>query len=129
MEAKDVLILVKTYPEYSAKYTEIAQALKKKETIMRQLDMFEDKKDLEILPVRFLIHFRCESHKCNGHVMSILDWEFAQLYRNVRNDKDWTIKFEKKIKEICGSDRDTYLILGNMAKRPHFLYSRFFISS
>jgi flagellar biosynthesis/type III secretory pathway chaperone len=99
--------------------SDIEQALKKKETIMRQLDMFEDKKDLEILPVRFLMHFRCEGHECNGHVMSILDWEFAQLYRNVRNGKDWKIKIEKKIKDICGSDRDTYLILGNMAKRQH----------
>lgn len=99
--------------------SDIEQALKKKENIMRQLDMFEDKKDLEILPVRFLMHFRCEGHECNGHVMSILDWEFAQLYRNVRNGKDWKIKIEKKIKDICGSDKDTYLILGNMAKRQH----------
>jgi hypothetical protein len=76
--------------------SDIEQALKKKETIMRQLDMFEDKKDLEILPVRFLIHFRCEGHECKGHVMSIIDWEFAQLYRNVRNGKDWKIKIEKK---------------------------------
>ena len=98
---------------------DIDQVLKKKETIMKQLDMFEDKKDLEILPVRFLIHFRCEGHECNGHVMSILDWEFAQLYRNVRNNKDWKIKIEEKIRDICGPDKDTYLILGNMAKRQH----------
>ena len=102
--------------------SDIEQALKKKETIMRQLDMFEDKKDLEILPVRFLIHFRCEGHECKGHVMSIFDWEFAQLYRNVRNGKDWKTKIEKKIKDICGLDRDTYLILGNMAKRRHIFF-------
>ncbi|MGE0086032.1 MAG: hypothetical protein AB7S75_16610 [Desulfococcaceae bacterium] len=99
--------------------SDINQALKKKETIMKQLDMLEEKKDLEILPVRFLIHFRCEGHECNGHVMSILDWEFAQLYRNVRNGKDWKLKIENKIRDICGSDKDTYLILGNMAKRQH----------
>ncbi len=99
--------------------SDMEQALKKKETIMKQLDMFEDKKNLEILPVRFLIHFRCEGHECNGHVMSILDWEFAQLYRNVKNSRDWKIKIEKKIRDICGSDKDTYLILGNMAKRQH----------
>lgn len=59
--------------------TDIEQALRKKKTIMNQLDMFEDKKDLEILSYRFVLHFRCESSECNGHVMSILDWEFAQL--------------------------------------------------
>jgi hypothetical protein len=99
--------------------SDIEQALKKKETIMKQLDMFEDKKDLEILPVRFLIHFRCEGHECKGHVMSILDWEFSQLYRNIKNSRDWKLKIENKIRYICGSDRDTYLILGNMAKRQH----------
>lgn len=99
--------------------SDIVQALKKKDTIMKQLGMFEDKKDLEILPVRFLIHFRCEGHECKGHVMSILDWEFAQLYRKVRSNKDWKRKIEKKIRNICGSDKDTYLILGNMAKRRH----------
>ena len=50
--------------------SDIEQALKKKETIMKQLGMFEDKKDLEILPIRFLIHFGCEGHECKGHVMS-----------------------------------------------------------
>lgn len=101
------------------KINEIEQALKKKNTIMNQLDMFEDKKDLEILPIRFVLHFRCEGSECKGHVMSILDWEFAQLYRNVKNDKDWETKIEKKINEICGLKKDTYLILGNMAKRLH----------
>lgn len=99
--------------------TDIEQALRKKKTIMNQLDMFEDKKDLEILSYRFVLHFRCESSECNGHVMSILDWEFAQLYRKVKNSKDWKTKIEKKIKNICGPKKDTYLILGNMAKRQH----------
>lgn len=98
---------------------DIEQAKKKKEAIMKQLDMFEEKKDLEILPVRFLLNFRCEGSECNGHVMSILDWEFAQLYRKVKNNKDWKVKIENKVREICSPKKDTYLILGNMAKRQH----------
>ncbi|MDM8518214.1 hypothetical protein QUF76_18605, partial [Desulfobacterales bacterium HSG16] len=99
--------------------SDIEQALKKKNTIMSQLDMFEDKKELEILPVRFVLHFRCEGSECKGHRMSILDWEFAQLYRNVKNNRDWKSKIENKVNEICGPKKDTYLILGNMAKRQH----------
>jgi len=51
--------------------------------------------------------------------MSILDWEFAQLYRNVKNNSDWENKIEMKVNEICSPQKDTYLILGNMAKRQH----------
>ncbi len=99
--------------------SDIEQALKKKEAIMNQLDMFEDKKDLEILSVRFELHFRCKGLECKGHIMSILDWEFAQLYRNVKSDLYWKAKIEKKVGDICGPKKDTYLILGNMAKRRH----------
>lgn len=98
---------------------DIEQALKKKKTIMSQLGMFEEKKDLEILPVRFVLHFQCEGSGCKGHDMSILDWEFSQLYRKVRNSGDWETKIEEKVNSICGPRKDTYLILGNMAKRQH----------
>jgi len=99
--------------------SDIEQTLKKKKAIMNQLDMFEAKKDLEILPIRFVLQFRCEGSECKGHIMSILDWEFAQLYRNVKNKKNWENKIEMKVNEICSPKKDTYLILGNMAKRQH----------
>jgi len=99
--------------------SDIEQTLKKKNSIMNQLDMFEAKKDLEILPVKFILHFRCEGLECKGHVMSILDWEFAQLYKNVKNNRGWENKIEMKVNEICSPKKETYLILGNVAKRQH----------
>jgi len=86
---------------------------------MNQLDMFKEKKELEILPFRFILHFQCEGFGCNGHNMSILDWEFGQLYRNIKNTEDWKDKIENKVYEICNQRKDTYLIVGNMARRQH----------
>lgn len=51
--------------------------------------------------------------------MSILGWEFGQLYRKVVNSKDWQAKIEtKNMGKIFGKTRDTYMILGNMAAHP-----------
>lgn len=81
--------------------------------------MFEARKALEILPIKFVLHFQCDSPICNGHKMRILDWEFAQLYRKMKNSKNWESKIAEKIEAICDDQKDTYLILGNMAKRHH----------
>jgi len=99
--------------------SEIKQANAKKNSIVKQLDMFEQKKDLEILPVRFMLKFVCDDPNCKGHDMSILDWEIGQLYRNVKNDSGWEGKIIDKINSICDSKNDTYLILGNMAGHQH----------
>jgi hypothetical protein len=98
---------------------EVEQAIAKKDSIINQLDLFETKKDLYILPVRIMIDFFCNEPDCQGHKMSILDWEFGQLYRKVANKKDWQAKIEAKIiKVIFSEKRDTYIILGNMAAHP-----------
>ena len=99
--------------------TEIQQAEKKKESILRQGDFFEEKKDLETLPIKIALEFECDDPKCSGHKMSILDWEFGQLYRKVKNTKDWKKKISDKVSTICGPNKDTYLILGNMANYQH----------
>jgi hypothetical protein len=98
---------------------EVEQAIAKKDSIINQLDLFETKKDLYILPIRIMIEFSCDEPECNGHKMSILDWEFGQLYRKVVKQKDWQAKIEAKImKEIFSETRDTYIILGNIAAHP-----------
>jgi hypothetical protein len=98
---------------------EVEQAIAKKDSIVNQLDMFEAKKDLYILPVKIMIEFFCHDPDCKGHKMSILDWEFGQLYRKVERSKDWRAKIETKIMgEMCAETRDTYLFLGNMAAHP-----------
>ena len=81
--------------------------------------MFEEKKDLELIPYRFVLHFECDNSSCSGHQISILDWEFGQLYRNVKNSENWKEKIEEKVADICSDKKETYLIMGNMAKRQH----------
>jgi len=99
--------------------SEIKAANAKKENIIRQHDMFEDRRDLDIIPYRFMLHFNCNNSECRGHKISILDWEFGQLYRNVNRSKNWKEKIEDKVADICGDDKETYLIMGNMAGRRH----------
>ena len=98
---------------------EVEVAIAKKDSVVNQLDMFEEKKDLYILPVRIMIEFCCDDPDCSGHKMSILDWEFGQLYRRVINTDNWREKIEAKIlDEIFGETRDTHIILGNIANHP-----------
>ncbi len=104
-------VLIEPRKEY-----EVAEATAKKDSIISQIDMFEEKKDLYILPIRISIEFFCRDPACGGHKMSILDWEFGQLYRRLRYDRDFETKIKDKIrKDIFGENRDTYIILGNMA--------------
>jgi hypothetical protein len=99
---------------------EINESELKKDSIIRQLDMLEDKKSLDLLPVKFVLNFVCDDDKCNGHNISILDWEIGELYRKVRLTANWEEKVRTKIlKELCGVDRETYLIMGNMALHQH----------
>ena len=98
---------------------EVEAAIAKKDSIVKQLDLFETKKDLYIMPVRIMIEFSCNDPECSGHKMSILDWEFGQLYRKMVKGKNWQAKIEAKImKEIFAKTRDTYVILGNLVAHP-----------
>lgn len=100
--------------------SEMQDAARKKESIMRQPDMYRPKLDLEIMPVRFLLHFSCNSSKCHGHKISILDWEIYELYRKLRNQEIWEKSVRSKIiDEILSKRRDSYLIMGNMNARRH----------
>ena len=98
---------------------EVEEAIAKKDSVVNQLDLFEEKKDLYILPVRIMVEFSCNDPDCTGHKMSILDWEFGQLYRKVIKSVDWQEKIKSKISdEICAESRDTHIILGNMVSHP-----------
>jgi len=99
--------------------SELLDASRKRDNIIKQLHMFEEKKDLEIIPFRFVLNFSCDDPGCNGHNLSILDWEFGQLYRKVKNSKGWQQKINEKIESICSEKRETFLILGNMARWQH----------
>jgi len=100
--------------------SELAEAEQKKASIMRQLDMFKEKQELDIIPFRFYLKFNCDSPSCHGHEISILDWEVVQLYRKIKRENNWEGKIRDKVlNQICSDSRDTYLIMGNMAARRH----------
>ncbi len=95
---------------------EIQEAESKKRSILSEGWLFDEPKDLEFIPYRFSLEFKCDNPDCNKHKMSILDWEIGQLYRKVKQNEDWKEKIEEKIWALCGKERESYLILGNMAR-------------
>lgn len=101
---------------------EIQEAEEKKASVLSQMGLFETPKDIELLPFRLMLRFRCDRPACREHKMSILDWEFGQLYRKVKRDPDWEEKLTRKVMTLCGPERDPYLILGNMARWPNVFY-------
>jgi len=98
---------------------EIKEAESKKYQIMQQQELLREKKDLEIIPVRFTLHFICNDTNCTKpHKISILDWEFAELYRKECGRLGWEAKIKQKIDQLCAKDRDTHLFMGNMRGHP-----------
>lgn len=98
---------------------EINEAEIKKKSVLSQMGLFEQNKDIELLPFRLVLKFKCNNQNCKTHNMSILDWEFGQLYRNVKGSIDWEQKIKDKVMRICSSKKEPYLILGNLAKWPN----------
>ncbi len=97
---------------------EIEEAQSKKKMIMNQLAIFEVKKDLELLPFRFSLHFLCENTRCKSHKSSILDWEFGELFRRVKGRQNWKELIQQKVDQMFSPNRDTYLFMGNMIGHP-----------
>ena len=97
---------------------EKAQAERKKQSILSQSRLFDKPKDLELIPYRFMVKFKCDHPDCKTHKMGILDWEFGELYRKLRGNEKWEEKISNKFWEICSSDREPYLILGNLRLHP-----------
>jgi len=99
---------------------------RRRETLGQQMFFTGRKKPLEKVPFTFKYRYHCSDACCPGHTQSIIDWEIAQLYRNVRRAGSGAeIKRkirEKFLDELCGSDRETYFFTGNMARhRNSFL--------
>jgi len=91
--------------------------------IASQRSLFDDpgveRKPLEIIPWRFQYSYRCAATSCNGHNQTIVDWEAAALYRNVRHHRNWQEKMQQKfVEEMWTSERDSVLFVGNMEQRP-----------
>ncbi|MBI5190333.1 MAG: hypothetical protein HZA22_06635 [Nitrospirae bacterium] len=89
----------------------------------------EDKGTVEKLPFRFYYEFRCKGEAgCQGHKLSIIDWELGQAYRFWKlryKDTDVLLEKikEKWLGEICSEKRDYSFIVGNI----HWLKRTFMI--
>lgn len=85
----------------------------------QQTDLFglsvEEVKALEFVKNRFKIHWHCDDPKCNGHKMSILDWEAYELARKVGIDET-----KKKLATVLDMQcHDLGFFLGNFRQYPN----------
>lgn len=92
--------------------------------IAQQIDLFEPSQAaLEELPHKFKYTFRCNDEPdCEGHEMSILDWEIGEAYRSWRRtmDEDAVVQAirNKWLDQVAGANRDLHLFVGNIARYP-----------
>jgi hypothetical protein len=79
-------------------------------------------KPLRPADYRFKIRFVCRNDTCGGHEFSVLDWELDALYSKMRRGGMGAGaaagKVVEKLKDACGSDKDLYFFLGNIASHP-----------
>jgi hypothetical protein len=84
---------------------------------INQKDLFSDKEPLEKIPFRFQLGFEDENGK--GHWLSIIDWEFFQLWRKERDRfKDEAKAADQvrcRIESIISADNDVIAFAGNLA--------------
>lgn len=113
--SQNIKFRIEKRPEDEIKINEI-----KKRSVLDQGDLFEDIKNLEAIPYRFKVNFKCKNPECRGHDMSILDWEIAELYRNCKKNKNWEKMILNKLESMCDfKKREPYFILGNMNQWRH----------
>ncbi len=83
-----------------------------------QQSMFDKRvvRPLEKIPFKFKYRFFCNDSKCNGHVLSITDWEIGEAYRKWRQryGDNWENYFRKKFENEAIYDFDTYFYVGTI---------------
>lgn len=84
---------------------------------INQQNLFSDKEPLEQVPYRFQIGFDDEEGK--PHWLSVIDWEFFQLWRKERDRLGSTEQaaeqVRKKLEKVTSPQRDLILFAGNQA--------------
>ena len=84
---------------------------------INQTDLFSDKEPLEKVPYRFRLGFEDEQGK--PHWLSVIDWEFFQLWRrerdHFRSEEKAAEQVRKKLETIASADNDLILFAGNLA--------------
>ena len=90
---------------------------KEREDCYAQLGFFNKAKDvIEEIPFRFYYIFRCSEEKyCQGHKLSIIDWEIGQAYR------DWRSKYQSE-STLLEKIRQRWLEIAEIRKRDAYFY-------
>lgn len=118
---QDFFFRKKPKAQYESEMAKCAQ-------IFDQEDAFRKKLDHEVPGIKFFFKFTCDDPSCEGHEISVLDWEFFQLYRRTKANPDWFQKMRQKVLAYC-ADRETFFFMGNLAhpaKRNVFCISGLF---
>lgn len=92
---------------------------------LRQQDMFDigtcPRQQLQFVPYTFKYHFYCDDKRCDGHILSVIDWEVGQSYRKWRREygaNDWEMKFREKYWNELANERALQFFVGTQHKRP-----------
>lgn len=94
---------------------------------LKQMRIWETRKaslrPLRKVPFAFHYRFECDDPRCNGHRMSIHDWEVGALFWNCVDRGDSHKVAAEKVKDkflsdICGPDKDTYFYVGTVHGHP-----------
>jgi hypothetical protein len=84
---------------------------------INQGDLFSQKEPLEKVPFRFRVGFLDELDK--EHWLSVIDWEFFQLWRKERNklgsEAQAAEQVRKKLEQVVNPGNDLVLFVGNLA--------------
>jgi hypothetical protein len=91
--------------------------------LLSQSKLFgNDNNILEKIPYKFKIKYKCFDLNCNGHNQGIIDWETAQLYRNLKVKYHQPTLIEKLkskyLDDVFNSNKDFHFVVGNSLKGP-----------
>lgn len=97
--------------------------------VQNQLNLFgNNPKQLDHIEYKFKYSFVCKDPTCNGHIMTIEDWEIQELYRTAKakfglyaQDKVLGYIKTKWLDEMWSEKKDSYLIVGNVAHTKSFI--------
>jgi hypothetical protein len=90
---------------------------------LNQQSMFDSRyvAPLEKIPYTFKYRFFCQDSNCNGHILTITDWEAGQAYRSFKKSyqENWEEQFRKKFEYDMTYNNDTHFYVGTMRAHPH----------
>ena len=85
----------------------------------------QSKTTLEKIPYTFHYKFLCDDSSCNGHDLTIIDWELIQSYRNFKKeygDEETTLEMvKKKWFDYFFIERESYFVVGTDSRFNRFM--------